>query len=140
MSGPHNNIAASCLALAVAFAVFWLGTIEATFAAGFSDPFQSPGAASVANAGETAIAEDAVTIFYNPAGMTMLSKPEAVLASAIVLPSTRFSNGGTVDVLGNLIHGSVGTNPQQFLPPILFVTAPITDHVTIEICGFIRFG
>lgn len=140
MSGPHNNIAASCLALAVAFALFWVGTIEATFAAGFSDPFQSPGAASVANAGETAIAEDAATIFYNPAGMTMLSKPEAVLASAIVLPSTRFSNGRTVDALGNLIHGSVGTNPQPFSPPSLFATAPITDRVSIGLGVFIPFG
>ena len=113
---------------------------QSALAGGFVDPYQSAGAASVSGAGETAVAEDAVTIFYNPAGMTALTRPEAVVASAIVFPSTHFSNGGSVDALGNLIHGSASTNPQPFSPPSLFVTSPITDQLHIGLGIFIPFG
>jgi long-chain fatty acid transport protein len=140
MSRPRNKSVAVWRCVVVVSALISGGTTQTTLAGGFSDPFQSPGAASVSNAGETAIAEDAATIFYNPAGMTLLGRPEAVLASAIVVPSSRFSNGGTVDALGNPMRGSVGTNPQPFSPPSLFATAPITDRLSIGLGVFIPFG
>ena len=45
--------------------------------AGFLNSIQSAGAASVSTAGQTAAAEDAATVFYNPAGMVLLKRPES---------------------------------------------------------------
>jgi long-chain fatty acid transport protein len=139
MSRPNQKHIVPWPAFLLAFA-FICGGITATFAGGFSNPYQSASAASVSNAGETAIAEDAATIFYNPAGMTLLRRPEGVLGSALVIPSTRFSNGVSVDAVGDLIHGSGRTNPQPFSPPSLFATAPITDRLSIGLGLFIPFG
>ena len=48
-----------------------------------------------AYAGGAASAEDASTVFYNPAGMTRLSGRQFVAAGHLVKPSTKFSDGGS---------------------------------------------
>ena len=98
---------------------------------GISNSIQSSSANSVATAGQTASAEDASTIFYNAAGMMLLDRPEVVNAVGIVFPSTRFSNNGTTDAVGNPMAGSSATNPQPFALPSLFATAPINDVVHV---------
>src|SRR5260370_39292122 len=72
--------------------------------------------------------------------MSMLERPEVVFASAAVVPSTSFSNGGSRDAVGNPINGSVHTNPKPFSPPSLFASTPITDRLRIGLGIFIPFG
>jgi long-chain fatty acid transport protein len=48
-----------------------------------------------AYAGSAAVAENASTIFYNPAGMTQLKDREISLGMAAIGPSFKFSNGGS---------------------------------------------
>ncbi len=59
-------------------------------AAGFQLFEQSPSGQGDAFAGAAAAAEDASTIFYNPAGMTYLKGPEAIAGVHIVWPEATF--------------------------------------------------
>jgi long-chain fatty acid transport protein len=120
--------------------ILTLGFTSAVSAGGFLDQTQSAGAASVSTAGETAIAEDAATVYYNAAGMTLLDRPEVLNALGIVIPSSSFGNGGTTDLLGGPIHGSVGIKDQIFGAPSLFMTAPLDDRVHVGLGIFVPFG
>lgn len=59
-----------------------------------------------AYAGSTAKADDASTLFYNPAGMTRLDGNQGSVSAAWLAPSSRFSGGATVG--GAPIAGSDG--------------------------------
>src|SRR4029077_9799487 len=113
---------------ALAFAIM---APDRALSSGISNPIQSAGADSVATAGQTAIAEDASTIIYNAAGITLLNQREVVNAVGIIFPSTSFRKGGTTDAVGNPIAGSSATNPQSFVLPSLFATSPVSDVVHI---------
>ena len=66
-------------------------------AAGFALIEQSASGMGNAFAGAAASAEDASTVFFNPAGMTLLPKREVVVAGHYIVPSFSFSdNGGTI--------------------------------------------
>jgi long-chain fatty acid transport protein len=116
------------------------GAISSTFASAFFNPNGSASAASVSAAGQTAEAEDASTIFYNAAGMALLDRPEALVASGLIFPSTSFSNRGTSDALGETILGPTATNAQLSMVPSIFVTTPIDDRLHIGLGIFMPFG
>ena len=59
-------------------------------------------------AGGAAAAEDATTIYTNPAGLTRLSEDHWTFSAQTYLSSATFQNQGTVDLLGNPIAGSQG--------------------------------
>lgn len=48
-----------------------------------------------AYSGQAAVAEDASTIFWNPAGMTLIPDRQVTLGAALVRPTTKFENGGS---------------------------------------------
>ena len=70
-------------------------------AAGFALIEQNAGGLGNAYAGQAAAATDASTVFFNPAGMTMLPDRQVVLAGNLIKPQAEFS--GT-----SLIGGGVG--------------------------------
>lgn len=72
--------------LAVAAAVVAAGTLGAhsTRAAGFALQEQADGLAGAAYVGMGAAAQDASTAYYNPAGMTFLSRSELELGARYV--------------------------------------------------------
>ncbi|HMI95587.1 MAG TPA: outer membrane protein transport protein, partial [Micropepsaceae bacterium] len=109
-------------------------------AAGFLNNMQSTGAASVSTAGQTAIAEDAATVYYNPAGMTLLHGPEILISSGFVFMSNDFKNGGTTAPLGDPARGSSGNNDQFFAVPSLFATTPLSDRLSVGFGIFNPFG
>jgi len=64
-------------------------------------------------AGGAAGAEDATTIFFNPAGMSRLKGKQASFAGSFIKPSAKFSNTGSVAATGqtaSLGGGGVGDN------------------------------
>ncbi len=63
----------------------------AVAASGFALLEQNASGLGNAYAGGAAIAEDASTIFYNPAGMSRLSGKEIVVGIAGIKPSAKFS-------------------------------------------------
>src|SRR5512144_483759 len=72
------------------------GGYAATASAGGFQLFEySPSGLGNALAGNAAVAEDASTIFSNPAGMTYLPGRQAVLGVNVFGVSSQFTNGGS---------------------------------------------
>jgi long-chain fatty acid transport protein len=114
--------------------------IQPALSAGFLNNIQSAGSASVSTAGQTAIAEDAATVYYNPAGMTLLDRPEILLAAPVVVLSNKFDDGGSRAPLGGPALGSGGSKDGAFTLPSLFATMPLSGRVTVGLGLFIPFG
>lgn len=70
-------------------------TTVSIHASGFAIIENSASGMGVAFAGGAAIADDASTIYFNPAGMTRLSGSQAVFAGHIVAPSAEYNDRGS---------------------------------------------
>ena len=88
--------------------------VLAAVAASFSTQALSSGFALIENsasgqgnafAGAAAYAEDAATVWFNPAGMMKLGRNEVLVAGHFIAPSSSFTNGSSVDGLGNPMSG-----------------------------------
>lgn len=91
------------LACSVAAALAALsGTVSAS---GFALIEQNASGLGNAYAGGAASAEDASTIFFNPAGMSRLSGKQVVVAAHVITPSAKFSN--TASTTPDPIYGFV---------------------------------
>src|SRR5947207_15885451 len=104
---------------------FWLLLSAHANAGGFQNITQSAAASAVATAGEAAIAEDGATIFYNPAGMARLERPQALAATGIGFPQSSFQNRGSIDALGNPVFGTNNVGRHPSFVPSFYTTTPI---------------
>lgn len=87
-----------------------------------------------AGVGQAAVAEDASTVYFNPAGMTMLPSTQVMLGSELSLPYTNFSpnssntisgnNGGNAGVLSPALGGYFVYNASQNFKVGFGVTTP----------------
>lgn len=78
---------------------------------GFALMEQNASGLGNAFAGAAAAAEDASTVFWNPAGMARLrAGKQVVVTGHAVMPSTRFSNGGSVPGINRTDFGTEGGN------------------------------
>lgn len=95
-------------------------------AVGFALEHQSVSNMGYAFAGGAASAEDASTIFWNPAGMSRLPGRQAVAGLSAIYGSARFGNAGTTSPAGPAfpITGGDGGNPVglNWLPNIYYAT------------------
>ncbi len=82
--------------------------MSAVHAAGFNLLEQNASGLGVAYAGSGAVAENASTIYYNPAGMTNLPGVNVSLGANYIIPSFRFSNDRTS------LPAAFGTSNAQF--------------------------
>lgn len=79
------------------------------FASGFQLSEQSASGIGVANAGAAAAAEDASTVFFNPAGMTYLPEGHSIsFATTILDRRTRFTDEGTGGMLNSTFGKPIG--------------------------------
>lgn len=87
-----------------------LAAAQGAWASGFQLLEQNASGLGDAFAGSAAVAEDASTIYYNPAGMTQLKDHEFSLGGNIITPSYKFTDNGSqiVTPLGNNLGGSNG--------------------------------
>ena len=127
-AGRLTRSAALCALLVPA-----LAATEA-HAAGFYLQEQTPRGIGRANAGSAAVADDATTVFFNPAGMTHLEAAQVDLGVTVLLPVVDFSNRGTTattpGTLGTAapVTGNNGGNPFDPTPvPHLFVAYPVLN-------------
>ncbi len=80
-------------------------------ASGFALIEQGVSGLGNAYAGAAATAEDASTIFFNPAGLTRVKGMQGIVAGHLIIPSAKFTNngstlvGGTVSLTGNVDNG-----------------------------------
>ncbi|WP_066454671.1 OmpP1/FadL family transporter [Castellaniella caeni] len=75
--------------------ILGLGSVGVAHAAGFQLLEQNASGIGSAFAGSAAIAEDASTVFFNPAGMTLLPGMNASAGVVAIKPNFEFSNDGT---------------------------------------------
>lgn len=85
-----------------------LGFSSAASSAGFSLIEESASGLGNAFAGGAASAEDASTVFFNPAGMTRLSGSQLSLVLHAIKPTAEFSNTASVAAAGRPLGGNGG--------------------------------
>ena len=96
--------------IAVSVSVALVGTTTSAGAAGFALIEQNASGLGNAYAGQAASAQDASTIFYNPAGMTLLPGRQVVGAINAIGPKVQFNNTGTTLAPLQTSLGSNGGN------------------------------
>jgi len=113
--------------------------------AGFADLGQAAGFALVeqnasglgnAYAGQAASAQDASTIFFNPAGMTLLPDAQLVVAGHLIQPSAKFSGTFSAPVGG----GQGGDAGGLAFVPNLYFALPLTSSVSLGVGINAPFG
>ena len=108
---------------------------------GFAIIEQSAASAGYAYAGAGAAAEDASTVFFNPAGMALLSGNELQVGAHYIIPNAKFENQGSTTALGTpLTGGNGGDAGEPALVPNLFYTHSFSDKWSAGIGITAPFG
>jgi long-chain fatty acid transport protein len=130
--GVSMPLFASSRPVAITSALALLGSVQTADAAGFYIKEQSVTGLGRAFAGESAMAEDASTIFFNPAGMTRLQGPEATAGVHLLVPRADLENRGSSSSSPagpRPISGSDGGNPYDPTPvPNAYFAYPLMDR------------
>lgn len=132
----------STLALAVASASLFSST---AIASGFKLNEQSASGVGTAYAGRTAVVEDASTVYYNPAGMSKLTRPEISVGGVYINIDAKFSNGERINpagtsstVEGGYDHG--GSLIPATSIPFVYYAHPINEKLALGFGIFVPFG
>ena len=84
-----------------------------------------------AHSGGAAIAEDASSIWYNPAGLTNLSGSEIVGGYALIRFGADFTKTSATDALGQPLSGGEGGSVGKLGGPLfVYYSRPINDQLT----------
>jgi long-chain fatty acid transport protein len=92
-----HRIMRACVAAALA------GWSAAGTGAGFALIEQNASGLGNAYAGQAASAQDASTIYFNPAGMTNLSGKNIVFVGNVIKPSATFNNSATTPAVSTIL-------------------------------------
>ncbi|WP_430432881.1 OmpP1/FadL family transporter [Methyloversatilis sp.] len=82
-----------------------------------------------AYAGSAAVAEDASTVFFNPAGMTLLPGRNVAFSVNLVRPSAKFDNQGSTVPPGQGIGGNGGDAGDWAAIPAGYMSWQLTDRL-----------
>ncbi|MBI3188110.1 MAG: outer membrane protein transport protein [Gammaproteobacteria bacterium] len=124
--------------LAVSLALLSAAASTQTYASGFALIENSASGMGNAFAGAAAIAEDASTIWFNPAGMTKISGTTMVIAGHFISPTADFTNNGSspAPVLGTTnADGGQSASVANF-----YYTTQLNDDVTFGLGINAPFG
>jgi long-chain fatty acid transport protein len=127
------------VALAVGGALAGLAAGEAS-AAGFALIEQSGSGMGNAFAGGAASAEDASTIFYNPAGMSRLPGMQGVVAVHAIDINTNFNNGASQSALGQPLGSNGGNAGDVAAVPNLYFSFPVNRQIAVGLGINAPFG
>jgi long-chain fatty acid transport protein len=101
----------------------------ASYAAGFSLTEQSVTGLGRSFAGGAAWANDATTLYYNPAGITRLKGAEVVNGASLISLTADFDKTLGVDAIGQPLSGGEGGPVGKLGGPVtLYYAAPIDDE------------
>ena len=104
---------------------------------------QSASGQGAAYAGASAIAEDASTIYFNPAGMTRLSGQQVAVAGHIISPNADFSNNGsTVSPLagGTPLPGPNSSTGDPAFVPNFYHSAELDNGIFVGVGINVPYG
>jgi long-chain fatty acid transport protein len=124
---PRSRLASFLGALALTVAWGWPAVSQG---AGFAMVQQGTAAMAQGNA-FVAEADDPSAIYYNPAGLNQLKRPQAYLGTVLNLPDREF-------------HGSNGTfavtRPRFYETGSIYLVYPANEHVALGLGYFTPFG
>jgi long-chain fatty acid transport protein len=126
------------LAAAVSF-------LFAQHAQGAAFALQEQGVSGLGNAyaGAAAVAEDASTVWWNPAGMARLPRGAHFLVGGhAIVPSTKFTNNGSVPAAASnpALAGNGGDAGDSAFVPNLFFATKVTQTVSFGFALNVPFG
>jgi len=100
------------------------GMITPAFSSGFALNEQSASGLGNAFAGGAAIAEDATTVYYNPAGMSRISGDELAVGANVIMIKADFTNDGSTNATdGQPLSGRDDASVvEDFVPNVYYVT------------------
>ena len=128
------------IARLVPMAMLTLAGAQAS-AAGFQLLEQNASGLGNAYAGTAAVAEDASTIFFNPAGMTQLQAREFSVGMDFVRPSFEFSNNGSQSVNGVASTGASDDDAGDWaFIPNAYLSWALTDRLYVGVGMGAPFG
>jgi long-chain fatty acid transport protein len=115
-------------------------TSSSASAAFFQIAEQSASGIGNAFAGGAAIAEDASTVWYNPAGMTRLDRAQLIVGGSYIRPSFTANVLSASNVFGSSIAGGGGDAGQDAFVPTLYATYPVSGRLTLGAAVNAPFG
>jgi len=122
---------------------------SAAWSAGYAIQEQSITGLGRAFAGSAAVAEDASTIFFNPAGLTYLDRTEMDMGLNYIKPQSEFRNegsavpdfGGAGGFSGQALTGGDGGDAgHEAFVPNFYLSHPVNDKVTLGFGVTAPFG
>jgi long-chain fatty acid transport protein len=136
---PCTGIRKTALSLAVA-AVF-AGGVSQAHASSFALTEQNASGLGNAYAGAAAAAEDASTIFFNPAGMSLLPSGSQIVGGfALIQPSIKFSDGGSTAAGGRPLGGTGGDAGSLSAVPNFYLAMDLAPDWKAGIGVSVPFG
>ncbi|MFZ5907372.1 MAG: OmpP1/FadL family transporter [Nitrospirota bacterium] len=129
------HYSAVLIVLFLAFCVPLFTAVPA-FSAGFALIEQSVSGLGNAYAGGAAAAEDATTIFYNPAGLTRLNGQQLTVGGHLIMPYVKFRDEGSTHILqpvsGQPLSGGNGgeAGVTKFVPN-MYYSRKVSDDLTV---------
>jgi long-chain fatty acid transport protein len=94
-----------------------------------------------AYAGGAAIAEDASTVWANPAGMSRLKQREAVQAIHFIIPSNKFSDDGSLPAANQPLGANSGGDAGGLnVIPNLYLVVPYSQQLAFGLGVNVPFG
>jgi len=111
-----------------------------SFAAGFALIENSASGMGSAFASGGAAAEDASSLYFNPASMALLSKRQLSVAGHYIHPKASFSNGNSTTATGAPLQGGNGDGGVDALVPNLYYTMAYSDKLNFGLAINVPFG
>jgi long-chain fatty acid transport protein len=115
--------------LRLAVATVLVAAPVASFASGFALLEQSASRLGTAFAGTAAAADDATTVFYNPAGLSRLTRAEFTVVASGVDIGSEFDNRSSVAALGQPLGGEGGNAGGWNAVPAAYFALPINEQL-----------
>ena len=136
-----TQILSQCKGIIFIVVCISLLSVGSAFGAGFALIEQGVSGLGNAYAGGAAGAEDASTIFFNPAGMTRLNGHQIILASHLIMPYANFENKGSTHVTGAPLRGDDDGNAAEAkVIPNLYYSRKVSDRFSVGIGINAPFG
>ena len=125
-SRTYRMLQRSALATAIA------GISAPASASFFALAEQNGSGLGTAFAGGAAIAEDASTVWYNPAGMTRFDRPQLVVAASYIDLNVKTNVVSASTVQGTPLTGGAGKDPgQSAVVPSLYYVHPLSKDFAV---------
>jgi len=108
--------------------------------AGFALIENSASGMGNAFAGGAAIADDASTVWFNPAGMTRLTGEQISVAGHVILPKADFSNEGSAAVTTAPLSGTDDDGGASALVPNFYYVTQLDGEAWVGLGVRLPFG